>query len=446
LFVVGTGKLWRGLVVALASCALLLAMPVSAQAALSRTSQRNALKALAIRTTNNSLHYVHSTWFNANYAYSTVEASVEATSEGSEDTTESIDLLVPKGGLAVGEYAVRPQASAAYATAIALRTGIWDERLIGVSKVEARRRTVAWVNAIAYSYPRDNWKRRWQSALWVYYMGFAAHQVWDDVPQQTQGLVTAAIQSEADRLLGISPPSYRNASGHIVYPGDSKSEENAWNGALLILAARYYPAHPNAAKWEARGRWYAMSAYSIPGQVGHDPRLRGSNLNPDGTVTNHRIIHPDYMFTEAEFIAKHSLMALETKTATSKEAANNFWRVWKGLTRVRFRGKAYYAPGGTILRKDRKGNPTADMYYPQGTDWSRVRRFNAAQTAVEAFAGKLDSNSYGWAKVHLNYVLRQQARHSDGRVFSARETSFVGDEQFAAVTGAEMVFRLQTIR
>jgi hypothetical protein len=75
-----------------------------------------------------------------------------------------------------------------------------------------------------------------------------------------------------------------------------------------------------------------------------------------------------------------------------------------------------------------------------------VRRFNSAQTAVEAFALKLDPEAYAWSKAHLSYVLKQQARHGDGRVFSARETSFVGDEHFAAVTGAEMVFRLQTIR
>ena len=52
---------------------------------------------------------------------------------------------------------------------------------------------------------------------------------------------------------------------------------------------------------------------------------------------------------------------------------------------------------------------------------------------------------FSWAKAHINSVVKQQARHKDGRIFSAGETRFAEDEQFAAACAAEMVESLRMV-
>jgi hypothetical protein len=428
------------LVALLVFCMVVSAAP--AAMAKSRWAQRVELKVLAGKATNNSLRYLHTTWWKSRYSY----RSIEITHTG--DATETLRVANPWGGFAAGEAPIRSQGSALYATAIALRNRTYSERAVKVTRGEATRRVVAWSNGLAYSYEADGWGHRFQSALWVYYLGFGARQVWSSVPAETRGRIDAAIISEADYLLTKPPPFYRGASGDELIPGDSKAEENAWNGALLMLAARALPNNPHAAQWEAQGRAYGLTAYSTPSQVGSDPRLTGSNLNPDGSITNHRRpVSPDYMMAQNEFIAKNALLAAVTKTTMSREIANNQALVWRALRRVKYSPPKFKKPGGPIYRVNSKRAATANLYFPSGTSFGTRRKFNAAQTDVEVFAAKnIDSAAYSFAKAHLKALLKQQARHKDGRVFAKGETGFPEDEQFAAVSAAEMTWRLMLMR
>jgi hypothetical protein len=408
----------------------------------SRWAQRVELKGLAGKASNNSLKYLHTTWWKSRYSYRSIEIT------HTDEATETLRVASPWGGFSAGEAPIRSQGSALYATALALRNGTYSERTVRVSRGEATRRVVAWSNALAYSYEVDGWGHRFQSALWVYYLGFGARQVWSTVPTQTQGRIDRAIISEADYLLTKPPPFYRDASGTALFDGDTKAEENAWNGSLLLLAARVLPNHSHAAQWEEQGRAYGLTAYSTPSQVGSDPRLTGSNLNPDGSASNHRrTVYPDYMMTQNEFVAKNALLAAVTKTPVSREIANNQALVWQALRRVKYSTPTFRKPGGTIYRVDGKRRATANLYYPSGTSFGICRKFNAAQTDVEVFAtSNIDSAAYSFAKVHLKALLKQQARHKDGRVFSKGETNFPEDEQFAATSSAEMTWRLMLMR
>ena len=109
---------------------------------------------------------------------------------------------------------------------------------------------------------------------------------------------------------------------------------------------------------------------------------------------------------------------------------------------MRFSAKRYRKPGGTIYRWGKNKSQTADMYFPQGNDWSGYRRFNAALMDVEVFAARVDWRSYYWADKHLSYVIRQQSRYRDRHVFSSGSTGYPSDEQFAAATAAEIAARL----
>jgi hypothetical protein len=278
-------------------------------------------------------------------------------------------------------------------------------------------------------------------------LGASSKKVWSSLPTCTQELVTASVVAEANRLLAISPPYYRDASGKIVSPGDSKSEENAWNAAFLFLAARMYSdGDPSlAASWESQARRYALTAYATPDQVSATSRIHGSNLNLNGTVVNHHIIHPDYMATSGEMKAKYLLVAVWTGTPETWECRNRFTRVWQGLTQVKFSAKQFKKPGGTIYRVGKHGAATADIYYPQGTDWSQKRRENFALMDVSMFAAG-HNYAYSWARAHITYVLAQQGRHADGSVYSSGETRGIGEEQFAAASAAEEVELLKTVR
>jgi hypothetical protein len=260
--------------------------------------------------------------------------------------------------------------------------------------------------------------------------------------------VNQAVAQEADRLLAIPPPYYRSASGRILRPGYSPAADNAWNASLLLLASRMYSSDDatKAAQWEAQGRRYALTAYATPSQVGTDPRILGSNLNSNGTITNHRMIHPDYIATSGEMEVKYVLTAAWSHTPVPRECYNGLTTAWSGLTHTRFRVvKPYVKPGGTIYRTGWRGAATANVYYPQGADWSYKRRHNFALMDVSMFVAGHDY-SYRWAKAHLYAVLAQQARHRDGRVFSSGETHFPEDEQFAAACAAEMVESLGLVR
>ena len=441
------------------------ATPALAQ---SRANKAWQLRSQAMKEQNNSLRYLHSTWFKAmRYRYAVIPVDTIVEASASVGATGAIEMLNPPRGFstssldgpqvtrerisleAVGQGTpgtTRMQASASYATALALTNNTYNASRVGIGRAEALRRTVAWTNALALSHAQGMWGESWQSPLWTYYLGAGSKKVWSSLSPITRELVTKAVAAEADRLLTIPPPYYRDATGRIISPGDSKSEENAWNASLLLLAARMYSSDDTtkAAQWEAQARWYALTAYATPDQVGKDPRITGSNLNMDGTVVNHGIIHPDYMATSGEMQVKYLLTAWWSNSTEPTECLNEFATVWNGLTRVKFKVGKYKKPGGTIYRVGSHGVSTANIYYPQGTDWSKVRRHNMALMDVSFVAAGHDAG-FSWAKAHINSVVKQQARHKDGRIFSAGETRFAEDEQFAAACAAEMVESLRMV-
>lgn len=448
--------------------AVSVALLTAASPALAQTNASKAwhLSKAARKAQNNSLRYLHSTWFRSTYqtyTYVPVSSIVEAT-----QTAQSggfIRLLRPRGGFTVqgsDEQAMirripawdktspsttRQQASVLYATALALGNNTYDPRRVGVNRSRAIERAVAWTNALALAHARHEWGLSWQSPLWAYYMGAGSKKIWGRLPDCTRQLVSKAVADEADRLLDVPPPYHRDASGTVLTPGDSKAEENGWNAALLFLAARMYQsaAPTRAAEWEAQGRWYALSANAMPDQVGTDPRIAGSNVNPDGTVTNHDIIHPDYMASVGEMQAKYLLTTAWSRTGLPWECSNRFVNVWQALTVRKFPVGVYWRPGGVIYRVGRRGVATANIYYPQGSDWSRKRKHTFALMDVTVFVAGQNSG-YKWGKAHLTALLGQQARHKDGHILNRGESRFMEEEQFGAACTAEMVELLRQVR
>lgn len=372
--------------------------------------------------TSNSLRWIHTTWWRQ------VFAPQEARHITYLDTT-------------LNECQT---ASAAYATAIMLRAGLWNTTKMGVTATEAKRRMSRWLSGLAVhhkaTWGSKGWGLSWQSAQWAYYTGYAAWLEWDAVPSFTKDRILKLVTAEANRLLTITPPYYRRADGSIVTPGDSKAEENGWNAPVLLLAAQLMPSHVNAKRWEQRGKDYMLTAYASPRDVGrYGARVTGSNLEANGTVINHGIVHPDYMAAITEGMIKTQLMYGMRGKAVPWETWHNFDAVWSALTTLRFTSPPYRSPGGTIWTRTSSGSPSWTVYFPQGDDWGGRRAFNYAQVDLEAAYQRLPHDAATYTHLHLQKTLKQQARHADGHIFEPGEEGFNAVEQFAAAEGAEDV-------
>jgi hypothetical protein len=148
--------------------------------------------------------------------------------------------------------------------------------------------------------------QKWQGAWWVAHIGAAAKLIWEELNSSQQEAVTDMVQLEANRFLNYSVPYARNRSGiEVGFPQDTKSEENGWNGWLLILAAGWWPEHQNALQWLSKGLelTYSVGATVLfptskrvhNGMTGWGLRA-GSNIETIGAVPNHnQTIHPQYM-------------------------------------------------------------------------------------------------------------------------------------------------------
>src|ERR1017187_3026516 len=145
------------------------------------------------------------------------------------------------------------------------------------------------------------WYRR---AHWAWLAGTAGWMLWTNLPPTDQELVRRMVEYEANRFTSYAVPYYMNRAGTIISPGDTKSEENAWNAELLHLAACMMPVHSNAPLWWSKAIEMTLSTYARPSDVNRTnvyhgrtlaSWLNGSNANEDSTVINHNIVHPDYL-------------------------------------------------------------------------------------------------------------------------------------------------------
>lgn len=157
------------------------------------------------------------------------------------------------------EWSLRPLGTFALSTAIMLKTGIYDEEQAGVERAEALRRVELALRGIAYTHRANrksgrNWGGRcgnrtcWQAAYWASLAGQAAWMTWDELSDETREVVANMIEYEADSFRDYQVPYTFASDGTSQKPGDSKSEENAWNARLVALAQAMMPDHPHVAE------------------------------------------------------------------------------------------------------------------------------------------------------------------------------------------------------
>lgn len=373
----------------------------------------------------NANKYALTTWFNE-------------VKNLDEDTNEYYDLKTASGNSTVNEYVYRFPATQAFGIAVAIRTGIYDEAYVGVSKETAKATAIKLVTSVAYGHKANgghyqSWGDDWQAAHWAYYAGYTAWLFWEDLSAQDQELIKNMIVYEADRFNNTNALYWKTSSGNELYAGDSKIEEDGWNAELLNLAAQMFPKHENRDLWEYRFIEYQLAAFATPqmneseeiihGQPAKD-WVYGYNVNDNGTVINHGIVHPTYNAASTGVNTSIVNSLLHEKLPLA--ARYNLDKLYDGLTEVEFRVEdGYQEPGGTIYTEG-----SYEIYCPQGNDWGGEIYDVYVNIDVSAYVYGYGENADEWAKLHLHKVLDQQSRHEDGHTYKdSSENSYAGREE-----------------
>lgn len=198
----------------------------------------------------------------------------------------------------------------------------------------------------------------WQSAEWSGSLGLACILVQSNLPAQTIAGIQAVIASEATHRASI-PPCTR-----ILSDGDTKAEENGWDGNVLALAAAWMTNNSNASNWLYAAKNYLVNTYTIAYPDLITPNTAGDplaswvstvTLFPSYALENHGFYHPTYEMVAGMSLGDSLLMArlADTNIAAQLQpyAEHNVMAVWTN-------------------NLDNLVMDSGDFAYAAGVDWS----------------------------------------------------------------------------
>jgi hypothetical protein len=345
------------------------------------------------------------------------------------------------------ENGIRPSASVCYGIAVALKCANLNNEELRVSREEAYRRILMLIKGVVEGYKANQsdgngWGKGWQTALWASLVGQGAWMLWDDLDPETRKMVQTMVIEEADRFIAsdYKVPFWTSPEGIVNTPGDTKAEENAWNATILQLAVAMMPNHPHVIKWKLVCSELMISAFSLKRDLQNNrivdgkpvkDWLHGFNVSDDGAVINHNIVHPDYTVTVTLNTRTFLTQSLAIQPV-SQGAQMNAPFIYQSLTKHVWSSPPYKIPGGPMYIPGK-----AEVYYPQGTDWSKYRFDIYYLMDVNAFILGWDkgikNKARDWMEIRANRILAMQARHSDGHMFTHEEyPTYPGCEQMVA--------------
>jgi len=358
------------------------------------------------------------------------------------------------------EGSIRPLAGFALGTAVLLATGTYDENVAGVTASQALYQTELAIRGVAFAHRanktsdprfggRGTTSSTWQAAHWASHTMEAAWLLWDQLSTQTRTAVANMAIYEANSTMNYTVPYWAAPDGTILSPGNTRAEENAWNAELPAVAQAMMPTHPNVTAWRTKASELQVSSYSrqsdntsttlVDGMPAQD-WLNGFNSFEDGVVVNHSQVHPDYMaasYLQTSAALYESLAGRYVPQSTIFNIDN----VYHALTELQFTpgpdtlygtGKDIYSPGGTIYKRTPGGGYTADIYYPQGNDWTYCVTDSYLNIDLIAEwlgwdAGK-SFDAMGWAQARVDAMLVLQNRPGhDGNIY--QEGDWIGGDR-----------------
>jgi hypothetical protein len=345
------------------------------------------------------------------------------------------------------ENGIRPSASVCYGAAVALTCADLKEKELGIPRKVALKNIIMLIKGVAAGYKANRsdgkgWGNGWQTAFWATMVGQGGWMLWDNLDAETKLMVQTLVVDEADRFIapGYKVPYWANPDGHVNTPGDTKAEENAWNSTLLQLAIAMMPQHPHIERWKHICSELMISSFSLKSDLQNDKIvdgkpikdwLHGFNVRDDGAVINHNIVHPDYTST-ITLRARTFLVQPLAGEPVSQGAALNSSFIYHSFVEHVWPSPPYKSPGGSMYITGK-----AEVYYPQGTDWSKYRfdvyYLNDVNAHILGWDKGLKHKANDWMRIRARRILAMQARHSDGHMFTHEEYStYAGCEQMVA--------------
>jgi len=198
----------------------------------------------------------------------------------------------------------------------------------------------------------------WQTAEWSGSMGLACILVQSNLPAQTVAGVQTVVASEATHRASIAPCT------RILSSGDTKAEENGWDGNILALAAAWMTNNANAATWLTAAKSYLANTYTVAYPDLITPNTTGDPLAswvstvtvfPSYALENHGFYHPTYEMVAGMSLGDSLLMARLANTNIAAQlqpfAEHNVMAVWTN-------------------NLDNLVMDSGDFAYPAGVDWS----------------------------------------------------------------------------
>lgn len=421
---------------------------------------------------NLNLKYILNDWWNEEkqgvFAASSNTAETEdygltgTKKELADKSTESFKNWKTEQYLSIAfdlsnqENSIRPISHAGYCIAASLYFGYYDESVTGIPAEDAKNMAVKLIASAAKEYKSNQykgWGCKWQSPLWAENLGVAAWMLWDDFEKQDQKNITKMILNEADYVMNdYDIPYYMNSEGEVVYIGDTKGEEIAWCSKILSLTSAMFPENKHADEWNKKLVQMLIASTAMPEDVKSNKIvdgivvgevLNGSNLNPDGTVYNHNLIHIDYMTTIVEEMAETAVVYSLAGKSVPEAATFNIDKIYNALINVDLGSYDSNKNGEHFYERDANGNPTGNVTMPAGSDWGGSWYANCFLTDVYADVMNLDDQieekykASIWANLHLEKVQEQiNKQNEDGEVtgqfFQEGENNFVSGELFQA--------------
>ena len=426
-----------------------------------------------VRMMNLNLRYILKTWWPAekHYVY-----AASTNMNGDQQLTKERRLAIRNSARAFAnwrdeddlpilylsreqaENGIRPVSHAIYCIGLSLHYDYYDEEIVGVPRADAHAMCEKLIRAVVGEHrsnhpdPRDDryWGDSWQSPLWAENIALGAWLLWDGMAPETCEKVERMVIDEADRLTyDFEIPYYRDAAGQIVYPGDTKGEELAWDAKILALACVMFPDSEKTPDWSDKLERMLVSATALPEDVGSEQivdgqkvgeMIEGSNVNEDGTVVNHDLIHIDYMATILEEMGDTVAVYRIAGAPVPEAAAFNLDRIYQGLICTdlgkydeKLAGRGFYLRNGD-------GQPTGDVTMPGENDWGKPGYAIYYLCDVLADTMALDADieesckARVWEELHFEKLSAQLRRETDGAItgqyFQPGENAFVSGELF----------------
>ncbi len=358
---------------------------------------------------------------------------------------------------------VRRLGMEAFSLAVSLREGAYDPAVTGMSAADANAVVAQIVDAVAAAHVANRlggWGGSWQSDMWASYVGRAGWLIWDELSTTQQVEVERMVIYEADFVLTLRPKYGVDAAGTVLTPGDTGAEENSWYALAPALAVAMMPTAGHRSLWLHQQQQMQIAAWAKPADLASTVSvdgqplsawLDGSNVAPDGSVTNHNRIAPDYSTTGYQNIDTILMAALAGQPAPESTLAG-LDAVYAALSNVVYTASPRYPtpdlkPSGAIYYSTT--NPA--IFYPHGCDWGTGQEIPYALFDADAEAFGFDDDAAtpsGVAEAeHATAAAAMQQRPdalgqpSSGAMYRTNtpsEYAYVGREEHAAQLAAQL--------